>query len=77
MGWSLASGYSSEFLERFIRQKNRTNFSLRRYKKLGDEFQIKVKKNTVQQIPFKVETENKKGEKKEFWFDYRTGFYGA
>lgn len=66
---ALASGYSSEFLERFIQQKNRTNFSLRRYKKLGDEFQIKVKKNTVQQIPFKVETENKKGEKKEFWFD--------
>ena len=66
---ALASGYSSEFLERFIQQKNRTNFSLKRYKKLGDEFQIKVKKNTVQQIPFKVETENKKGENKEFWFD--------
>lgn len=66
---TLASSYSSEFLEKFIQQKNRTNFDLKRYKKNGDQFQVKIRKNTVQQIPFKVETQSKNGEKHEFWFD--------
>ncbi len=66
---SLASGYSSDFLEAFIQQKNRVNFKLKRYKKIGDDFQVKVSKNTTQRIPFKIETEEKSGEKQTFWFD--------
>ncbi len=66
---SLASRYSSDFLEDFIQRKNRVNFNLKKYKKSGDEFQVKISKNTVLPIPFKIETETKSGEKKEFWFD--------
>lgn len=66
---SLASGYSSDFLEHFIEQKNRVNFKLKRYRKLGDDFQVKVMKNTTQTIPFKIETEEKSGGKQTFWFD--------
>lgn len=66
---SLASNHSADFLTSFIKQKNRVNFNLKRYSKTEEEFQLKVSKNTTQQIPFKIETETKSGEKKEFWFD--------
>lgn len=68
----VASGYSADFLENFIAQKNRVNFNLKRYKKVGDEFQVKISKNTTQQIPFKIETVTESGQKKEFWFDTNT-----
>lgn len=67
--FTLATGYSSEFLEQFIERKNRVNFDLKKFKKNGDEFQVKISKNTNQAIPFKLETINRKGEKSEFWFD--------
>ncbi|QDP84375.1 M1 family metallopeptidase [Chryseobacterium sp. SNU WT5] len=66
---TLASGYSADFLEEFIAQKNRVNFKLKRFQKSGDQFQVKISKNTTQQIPFKLETETKTGEKQVFWFD--------
>lgn len=66
---SLASGYSSDFLEKFIQHKNRVNFNLKRYTKKGDEFQVKISKNTTQEIPFKIETVAKNGARNEFWFD--------
>lgn len=66
---TLASGYSADFLENFIKQKNRVNFKLKRYEKVNDQFQVKIAKNTFQTIPFKLETETKSGEKHEFWFD--------
>ena len=68
-GLTLASGYSADFLQNFIKHKNRVNFNLKRYTKTGDEFQVKVSKNTTEEIPFKLETETKSGEKKAFWFD--------
>ena len=68
---SLASGYSADFLEPFIKNKNRVNFNLKRYSKNGDEFQVKIAKNTALPIPFKLETQEKNGDKKEFWFDTR------
>ena len=42
---------------------------MKRFKKIGDEFQVKIAKNTLQEIPFKIETEKKNGEKTAFWFD--------
>lgn len=66
---TLASGYSADFLENFIKEKNRVNFKLKRFQKFEDRFQVKIAKNTVQTIPFKLETETKEGEKQEFWFD--------
>ncbi|WP_373739271.1 aminopeptidase [Kaistella sp.] len=69
---SLASGYSSDFFEDFIKQKNRVNFKLKRFRKIDDNFQVKVSKNTPQTIPFKIETEEQSGEKQTFWFDTDT-----
>lgn len=66
---TIASGYSADFLENFIAHKNRVNFSLKRYRKLDDNFQVKISKNTRQTIPFKIETEEKSGKKETFWFD--------
>lgn len=66
---SLVSGYSSDFIDPFIQHKNRVNFNLKRYTKAGDEFQVKISKNTSLNIPFKIETESAGGEVKEFWFD--------
>ncbi|WP_226065294.1 aminopeptidase [Kaistella polysaccharea] len=66
---TLASGYSADFLEGFIEHKNRVNFRLKRYRKMGEDFQVKVSKNTTQAIPFKIETEEKSGISKTFWFD--------
>jgi len=66
---TLASGYSADFLDQFIQHKNRVNFRLKRYRKVGEDFQVKVSKNTVMTIPFKIETEEKSGTSKTFWFD--------
>lgn len=66
---TVASGYSAAFLEDFIQKKNRVNFKLKRYTKKDDQFEVKISKNTTQQIPFKIETVTKSGEEKEFWFD--------
>lgn len=60
---------SVDFLPDFIEHKNRVNFNLKKYTKTEEQFQVKIEKNTAQQIPFKIETETKSGEKKEFWFD--------
>ena len=66
---SLASGYSSDFLEDFLQRKNRVNFNLKRFTKSEDSYELKIAKNTARKIPFKIETESKSGNKKEFWFD--------
>ncbi|MBU4539454.1 MAG: aminopeptidase [Weeksellaceae bacterium] len=66
---TLESGYSGDFFDHFIQKKNRVNFKLKRFEKIGDEFQVKVAKNTEQTIPFKIETETKSSEVNEFWFD--------
>lgn len=66
---SLASGYSSDFFDPFIQKKNRVNFNMKRYTKSGDEFQVKIAKNTELPIPLKIETQTAGGEVKEFWFD--------
>ena len=66
---ALASGSSSDFLDDFLQRKNRVNFTLKRFNKTGDNFEVKISKNTAQKIPLKIETITKTGEKKEFWFD--------
>lgn len=68
-GLSIASGYSADFLEPFIQHKNRVNFRLKRYTKSEDSFKVKVSKNTKLTIPFKIETQQKNGERESFWFD--------
>lgn len=66
---SLASGYSSDFLEPFIQHKNRVNFKLKRFSKKEDQFEVKISKNTELPIPFKIETAADEGASQAFWFD--------
>ncbi len=57
------------YLEDFIQHKNRVNFKLKRFKKDGDSLNIKISKNTLTEIPVKLQTETRNGEKKEYWID--------
>jgi hypothetical protein len=57
------------YLEDFIQHKNRVNFKLKRFKKEGDSLNVKISKNTLADIPVKLETETKTGAKKEYWID--------
>lgn len=57
------------YLEDFIQHKNRVNFKLKRFKKEGDSLNVKISKNTLADIPVKLETETKTGQKKEYWID--------
>ncbi len=66
---SIASDHSSDFMEDFINRKHRVNFRLKKYRKSGDHYEVSVAKNTPEKIPFKIETEEKYGNTKEYWFD--------
>lgn len=66
---TLSSGYSSEFLENYITQKNRVNFDLKSFKRDGENLKITVSKNTTKNIPFKLETTNNDGLKSIYWYD--------
>jgi hypothetical protein len=57
------------YLEDFIQHKNRVNFKLKRFKKEGNSLNVKISKNTLADIPVKLETETKTGQKKEYWID--------
>lgn len=64
---------SATYLNEFFKQKNRTNFSLEKYKKVDDTYEIKVSKNTDLPIPLRLETENENGDKKTYWFNTHAG----
>jgi hypothetical protein len=66
------SQYSASFLETFMQYKNRANFSLKSYKKVENNYQIRIKKNTDLALPFKLETETKLGEKHTYFCDTPT-----
>lgn len=66
---AVASRYSSDFLEQYIQKGKRINFSLKNFKREGNQFHVKIKKNTDLSIPFKITTENKSGEKTSYWYD--------
>ncbi len=68
-GLSVASGYSSDFIEEFIERKNRVNFKMKRYEKEDDHYHVKIKKNTLQEIPFRIQTIDEDEGKKTYWFD--------
>ncbi|WP_417429624.1 aminopeptidase [Halpernia sp.] len=66
---AVKSQYSSAFLEAFMKEKNRDNFNLKSFKKVDNQFKIKIKKNTDLSLPFKLETETKSGEKQTYFYD--------
>ncbi|NAW51438.1 aminopeptidase [Elizabethkingia argentiflava] len=61
---------TSLFLEKFIQHKNRVNFKLSSFKKTDDnQLSLKISKNSLLKIPFKVESESFSGKLTSFWFD--------
>lgn len=69
---AICSGQSSAFLETYIQQKNRVNFSLQSFH-IDQNVYIKVSKNTPLSIPFKLETKNENREKSFFLYDTPEG----
>ncbi|SIQ18319.1 hypothetical protein SAMN05880574_10749 [Chryseobacterium sp. RU37D] len=55
------------YLSDFLEHKNRVNFRLKRFKKENDSLNIKINKNTFAEIPVKLHTETREGDKKEYW----------
>ena len=66
---SIASDGVSNFIKTLMNRKQRVNFKLKNYQKSGENFEVKISKNTPEIIPFKIQTEEKNGETKTFWFD--------
>ena len=60
---------STSYLKKFIKHKNRINFKLKKFKIIDDNLSIRITKNTDENIPVKLETETRDGEKKSYWVD--------
>ncbi|WP_415328854.1 aminopeptidase [Chryseobacterium sp. MMS23-Vi53] len=61
------------YIADFLEHKNRVNFRLRKFKKEGDSLNIKIQRNTLANIPVKLQTESKDGDKKEYWVETKEG----
>lgn len=59
----------TSYLSNFLEHKNRVNFKLRKFKKENDSLNIKIQKNTLTNIPVKLQTETQEGDKKEYWVE--------
>jgi hypothetical protein len=57
------------YLSEFLQHKNRVNFKLKKFKKEGDSLNIKIEKNTLANIPVKLQTTSKDGSTKEYWIE--------
>ena len=66
---AIQSHYSSEFLENIMKRKHRINFKLKKFKRENNHLSVKVKKNTADAVPFKLETIGKEKVIKTLWFD--------
>jgi len=66
---TLKSGYSSNFLENFIHDKNRVNFKVKKFEKKPEGYLVTISKNTDYGIPIKITSEDFEGTKKAFWYD--------
>lgn len=60
---------SSEYLSNFFKHKNRDNFNLKNFKTKDDNVEVRITKNTNENIPVKLETENRAGFKKSYWLE--------
>ncbi len=49
-------------MEIYIQRKMRVNFKIKSFDRIDDQLHIKISKNTTQNIPFKLKTEDSKGE---------------
>lgn len=57
----------SNFLKPMMAEKARINLNLRKYKKTGNDFEVRIDKNTALNLPFKLETKDNNGDKEMRW----------
>ncbi|NMR35636.1 M1 family metallopeptidase [Chryseobacterium aquaticum] len=60
---------STDYLAGFLKQKNRVNFKLKKFKTKEDSLEIRIAKNTNEAIPVKLETQTREGERKSYWVE--------
>jgi hypothetical protein len=60
---------STDYLAGFLKQKNRVNFKLKKFKTKEDSLEIRIAKNTDEAIPVKLETQTREGERKSYWVE--------
>ncbi|WP_228444886.1 gluzincin family metallopeptidase [Chryseobacterium echinoideorum] len=60
---------SSEYLKNFIEGKHRVNFRLKNFRIENDSLNIKIVKNTDENIPVKLETQTKEGSRNSYWIE--------
>lgn len=60
---------STDYLAVFLKQKNRVNFKLKKFKTKEDSLEIRIAKNIDEAIPVKLETQTREGERKSYWIE--------
>ncbi|KUJ57064.1 aminopeptidase [Chryseobacterium aquaticum subsp. greenlandense] len=60
---------STDYLAGFLKQKNRVNFKLKKFKTKEDSLEIRIAKSTDEAIPVKLETQTREGERKSYWIE--------
>lgn len=60
---------STDYLTEFLKQKNRVNFKLKKFRTKDDSLEIRIAKNTDEAIPVKLETQTRDGERKSYWIE--------
>ncbi|QIY83441.1 M1 family metallopeptidase [Chryseobacterium sp. NEB161] len=59
----------SAFLTPMINEKHRINFNLRHIREKESSYQVRITHKNASEIPLKIETINKSGERKTYWRD--------
>lgn len=60
---------STSYLKGFLKKKNRVNFKLKNFRAKGDSLNIRITKNTAENIPAKLETQTKDGVRTSYWIE--------
>lgn len=60
---------STDYLTAFLKQKNRVNFKLKKFKSKDRSLEINIAKNTDEAIPVKLETQTRNGERTSYWIE--------
>lgn len=64
-----SSNNSSAFLANLIEKKHRVNFKIKNFRRDDGKLLVKVKKDTADPVPFKLETISKDGQTNTHWFE--------
>lgn len=60
---------SMDYLKSFLKQKNRVNFKLKNFRVKDDSLNVRIVKNTKENIPVKLETQTKDGARTSYWIE--------